>query len=270
MEEKKTKSKRSKVISFVALGIVVLAAIVVLINPFHRQQDQDFIALVENKAISASISFVEETKSSTGTSYSLRISGVVFKKEDGRYYALTALHGIPTITESGQSEYIVLRYDQLLFAQWVAENTMMSATDYYSRFPRAVMEYSDEKYDLAVISFASEDDFATLPIAPNPPERGTSVAAMGNPWVERNAITTGQVTRYRRVRFQDELSEIPYDLMIHSAEISSGSSGSALLNKDLEIVGINLGGGINIFRQFREGYAMPCNKILDFLADMTR
>ncbi len=56
-----------------------------------------------------------------------------------------------------------------------------------------------------------------------------------------------------------------YPIIKHTAMISAGSSGSALINEDLEIVGINLGGGENIFRRFINGMAMPSNRIHAFL-----
>jgi S1-C subfamily serine protease len=61
-----------------------------------------------------------------------------------------------------------------------------------------------------------------------------------------------------------------YNIIQHSAKSSIGFSGGALLNKDMEIVGISLGAGENIFHQFKVGKAMPCDKILDFLAAWNR
>lgn len=58
-----------------------------------------------------------------------------------------------------------------------------------------------------------------------------------------------------------------YPIIEHTSVLSEGSSGSALLNENLEIVGINLGGSENIFRQYISGMAMPSNLILDFLEE---
>lgn len=43
--------------------------------------------------------------------------------------------------------------------------------------------------------------------------------------------------------FGDEAGKKQHAVIRHTCVLSEGSSGSALLNEDLEIVGINLGGG---------------------------
>ncbi len=43
--------------------------------------------------------------------------------------------------------------------------------------------------------------------------------------------------------------------------------GSALLNQNLEIVGIELEGKANIFRKFISGMMMPSDRILEFLRE---
>ncbi|MDR0293162.1 MAG: serine protease [Oscillospiraceae bacterium] len=94
------------------------------------------------------------------------------------------------------------------------------------------------------------------------------MAAIGNPHENtRNAITTGRITSRGPVPFGDEMGKTQHHVITHSAKISAGSSGGALLNKDLKIVGIHLGGSRNVFR-FIEGKAMPCDKVLEFLSDM--
>jgi hypothetical protein len=117
----------------------------------------------------------------------------------------------------------------------------------------------------SVVSFVSECEFTVLPIAPEPPEYNEPVVAIGNPHENtRNVITTGRITSRNPVPFGDEAGKNQHNVITHSARISVGSSGGALLNKNMEIIGINLGGSENMFR-FIEGKAMPCDKILEFL-----
>ncbi|MDZ7834450.1 MAG: serine protease [Alkalibacterium sp.] len=66
-----------------------------------------------------------------------------------------------------------------------------------------------------------------------------TVAVISNPYEERNSITAGKVISRKTKPFNDEDGEMQHPVIKHTALISEGSSGSALLNKDLEIVGIN-------------------------------
>jgi S1-C subfamily serine protease len=135
---------------------------------------------------------------------------------------------------------------------------------FYSQFPEAVLEYYDLDYDLAVISFYSENEHTVLSIASNPPEHNTPVAAMGNPHDYRNAVTAGQITSKVPVPFEAPVRTL-HNVVEHTAKVQDGSSGGALLNKNLEIVGINIGGAITDCSEFVWGLAMPSDKVLEFL-----
>jgi S1-C subfamily serine protease len=231
---------------------------------FSNGEDLDFIETVNSRAVSANILLINVTEESNAVSYSAGQSGVIFKRENGKYYVLTALHGIPIDNESSDTRFLVLGYDQPAYG--VADVTV-GIVQYYSQFPEASLEYYDAAYDLAVISFHTENNYTVLPIASEPPKYNMPVAAIGNPHSgNRNTVTTGRVTSRNPVPFGDGAGENQHNIIQHSSKMSVGFSGGALLNKNLEIVGINLGAGENVFRQFRIGKAMPCDKILDFLA----
>ncbi|MCL2633923.1 MAG: serine protease [Oscillospiraceae bacterium] len=267
---------RKKKISLIVIGVVAVTVVgyaAVLFADIYSV-DSEFIEAVNNQAISASVLLVVETEEVhneevTSISYSTGFSGVIFKKEENRYYVLTALHAI----EYDNPKILVLRYDQPIWNVYVQGNDFIGSSSYYAQFPEAVIEYYDGAYDLAVLSFVSEFDFTVLSIASEPPEYNDSVAALGNPWENYNnsvAVTTGRVTSRSPVEFGDKAGKNQYNVIRHSARTSSGSSGGALLNRDMEIVGINLGGGENIFGWFIFSMAMPSDRILEFLneADM--
>ena len=264
--------KRTLIIGFSIICSVfaVLSVIYAVFGfDFLKSEDLDFIDKVSNEAISANILLIratDETASEgmTSTSYSVGHSGVVFKREDNKYYVLTALHAI----ELDNPKMFVLRYNQPTYNEYVKNNNYTSISAYYSQFPETVIEYYDKTYDLAVISFVSELEFTVLSIAPEPPKYNEPVAAIGSPHEnERNAITTGNITSRNPVPFGDEAGRSQHNVITHSAKISDGSSGGALLNENLKIVGINLGGSHNFFR-FIEGKAMPSDRILEFLSVM--
>ena len=54
-------------------------------------------------------------------------------------------------------------------------------------------------------------------------------------------------------------SNVKFDVIEHSAFINRGSSGSALINPNGEVVGVNYAGGE------REFYAVPASRVIEFL-----
>ena len=256
------KNRKHKYIALVLCAAVIIAGFCAVF--FSGGEDLEFIEAVNRKAVSANILLINATEESASISYSAGQSGVIFKRENDQYYALTALHGIPIKSDSTDTKLIVLGYDQ---PEYQEAGVHVGLKAYYSQFPEAVLEYYDEAYDLAVISFQSEYDYSVLAIAPEPPKNGEPVAVIGNPHVgKRNSVTTGKITSKTPVPFGDEAGKNQHNIIQHSAKSSMGYSGGALLNKDMEIAGINLGAGENIFHQFKVGKAMPCDKILEFLA----
>lgn len=263
-------NNKTKVLYIIPLLLIVGIVIFFLLNPFYTNEDSDFIEMVNNKAISANILIINATEDSGSVTYSTGQSGVIYKQENGKYYALTALHGMPSEDEKSTTKLIVLGYTQPTYADYLeAGGHYEGLSTYYTQFPEAVIEYYDEAYDLAVISFQSENEYAVLSISSKPPIYKEPVVAMGNPHNgNRNTITTGRITSKKPVPFGDEAGENQHYIIRHSAKSSIGFSGGALINKDMDIVGIHLGGGENLFGMFVNGNAMPCDKILDFLREM--
>lgn len=247
---------------------------------FNQELNKDLIQKIENELISANIEIVQlkyrngENHSSylassgASTSVSAGGSGVVIAKEGNRYFALTANHVILEEDDVDETQIIAMGYDDLYFANYISEvGYCMGISDYYHEFPNITVEYANDKYDLALISFVTEEEYSVLPISDKLPKYGDVVVAMSNPWGERNLVSAGKISSRRLVTFNDEAGKNQYPMIQHTAEISLGSSGSALINQDLEVVGINLGGNENIFRQYISGMAMGSDRILDFLEE---
>ena len=258
------KTKKRQLTKCIILLLCAAIAITVVFSVFlSGSEDFEFIEAVNNKAISANILLINATEESASISYSAGQSGVIFKRENEKYYVLTALHGIPIEPESNNVKFLVLGYDQ---PEYKEAGLHIGLKAYYSQFPEAVLEYYDEAYDLAIISFLSEKEYTVLSIALEQPKHGEPVAAIGNPHTgNRNTVTTGKITSKKPVPFGDEAGKNQHSIIQHSAKSYIGFSGGALLNRNMEIVGINLGAGENIFHQFKAGKSMPCDKILDFL-----
>lgn len=178
-----------------------------------------------------------------------------------KYLILTSYH---TVESFEGNLYVLLwnvpRYNDL-------ENKDKKGIElYYESKPKTTIEYTNIKYDLAILSFSYDDELPILEIEDSNPEYGSEIAVISNPENrERNNLSFGKVTSKKPVPFGDEKDKEQVNVIEHNAYIGPGSSGSVLLNKDLKIVGINLGGSTNIFGSFKKGKAMPTNRIKEFI-----
>lgn len=220
---------------------------------------------ISEEILSANLKIIQQTYKEESIGYSTVFGGVIFKRTGNKYYAITAYHAVDSLNNS---KLIVLAYDQPAHSEYIATNTKyIGLSEYYKQFPFANVEYYDEKYDLAILSFESDYNFNTLDISSVPPKYGDKVVVISSPYREEsNLITYGKIASRSPVKSNDETWEVQHKIVKHSAYINKGSSGSVVMNKDLEVVGINLGGGTNIFGNFGYGMAMPSDEINDFVA----
>jgi S1-C subfamily serine protease len=220
---------------------------------------------ISDEILSANIKLIQQTHKGDITGYSTGFCGVIFKRTGNKYYAITAYHALDL---SSNSRLITLAYNEPTHIEYISMNSKyVGLSEYYEQFPVANIEYFDERYDLAILSFESDANFNTLEISDATPQYGDKVVVISSPFrEERNMITYGKITSRSPVNFDDEAGKKQHKIVKHSAYINKGSSGSVVMNKDLEIVGINLGGGTNIFGYFGYGMAMPSDKINDFVA----
>lgn len=227
---------------------------------------------VNESTLSANVKIVqikhETGYNSESTSVSIGSSGVIFMNESDRYFILTALHAIEDVDSSSENEWVIMGYDDPDYNMEKAiGNRTLGVSDYYRQFPEATIEYVDEKYDLAILSFSSDKAYKVLSISERTPAFGEKILTMSNPHKKRNVVSAGNVISFFPKPFGDKAGALQHPVIKHTASISMGSSGSALLNTEMEIVGINLGGTENLFRKFVYGMAMPAEWILNFITD---
>jgi len=263
------KIKVNKVPLAILMFILFITIIVPFIKPIVNQSmNRSFIEKARNEALSANIKIIQLTYdtgyNSISTSVSAGASGVIFRKEGNTYFALTALHVITENKDVDKTQIVVMGYDD---PDRTKENMGDGVANYYMQFPEVKVEYISDQYDLAVISFTSDKGYTALKLAEDRPKFGDKIVAMSNPFGKRNVITAGRVGWKKTWQYEDETGKYDYEIITHSAVTSQGSSGSALLNEDLEIVGINLGGNENFFRQFISGMAIPNDQIKAFLKE---
>ena len=102
-------------------------------------------------------------------------------------------------------------------------------------------------------------------IGDNSSEVRESVKSMGNPNSIKNVITNGMINCYSYISLNNNKSKVDFEVIVHSANINSGSSGGALLNEYNEIVGITFAGVFDNKGNFITGYAIPLEKIVEFI-----
>ena len=182
-------------------------------------------------------------------------SGVIYaQNESGEYFALTNNH-------------VVQAPDGM-------RKTYFSVIDCYgNRHEGDRVNYSAED-DLAVVKFSvnsalyGEPDLEILPLAEENAPVNETVVSVGAPDGQFNAVTIGRILRYESVALTEEesSSHVSYPVICHTAVIHSGSSGGMLIDRNLQIVGINYAGASNEETgEFYEGYAVPAENVRAFL-----
>ena len=128
------------------------------------------------------------------------------------------------------------------------------------------VEASDASYDLAILAVSGMHESVTsITMATENPDVGERVFSIGSPAGQKNAITVGEITDFCNVKLDAEtyLTNVEFGVFAHNAEVRRGSSGGALINSDLELVGINFAGKGG--DDFSLGYAIPIEKVHEFI-----
>lgn len=120
---------------------------------------------ITNNIMSSNIVIVEheekkESENVIHSTYSVGASGVVFKQDKDTYYALTAYH---VVKDYLNAEYFIIPYGAPTYSEYRNQSEVhVPNEEYYGQFEKATVVFADEKYDLAVISFKSEEPLNTL------------------------------------------------------------------------------------------------------------
>ncbi|MBQ7760512.1 MAG: trypsin-like peptidase domain-containing protein [Clostridia bacterium] len=178
-------------------------------------------------------------------------SGVIVKIEDGKAYALTNAH---VVHSAGMSLLDV------------------EITDCFNRIYKAKMSSLDgtvalrTDYDLALLEFDIIDDkLCAVKMADSNPSLNACVVAVGTPEGMRNSVTYGECVTYQKATGEVNLG---FDVLWHNADITHGSSGGALFNSSVELVGINYAGTDDKEQSY--GIAIPITKVKEFISSYTK
>ena len=170
------------------------------------------------------------------------------------------------IKKSGNTCY-ALTNNHVVEAEGGALSTTVIAADVYGNEVLAEVLYKSAEYDLAIIRFEAKASLTALSIKAAAPEKNAPIITLGNPNGLINAVTYGNIVDYEAVSedSQTTTSKVSFPVLWHTADMDHGSSGGALLDLDFNIIGINYAVSFDSEENFAYGFAVPAEKILEFL-----
>ena len=178
-------------------------------------------------------------------------SGVIFYESNGYYYALTNNHVVYTTT---------------------TYQTLTLEDAYETKYEFDILA-KDAKYDLAIIRFKKGEELEVASIANYTVPKNEVIFAMGEPNGLSNTVSMGYILG-NKVFTPDsatlEMSNVTFSVYINSAPIDSGSSGGALIDSNLRLVGINFASAVDQSTgDFKYTYTIPIERVREFITSYT-
>ncbi len=220
---------------------------------------EDMQAAFERSGLrSSNIGIFSKTEQDGSVSYGECGSGVIFKREGGVYYALTAAHVVSV--ENAQLLVFTTNTD-------MKTETVLPGTDYsvlagevYDAMYPAEAEYVSARDDLAVIRFSADENLSMITLAESDPIQGDRILCVGNPQSKWFRVSYGKVTS--GIEKFGETHGFPSNAMKHTAYMQTGSSGGAAINEQMRLAGITPGGYYSADgATFRSGVLIPASEI---------
>lgn len=182
-------------------------------------------------------------------------SGVVLNIADSYVYVLTNCH----------VAYFKDGYDSMDL--WIEDHKGNRYEAHLYTNKNKAGDAISAEYDLAFLyaKISGDHNFKELPLADCDAIEGESVISVGTPDGQKNAIGFGEVMQYRTISLDNtptNASNVTFPVINHNAYTMPGSSGGALLNARLELVGIHYAAQKD---NAHMGYAIPLSKIREFL-----
>ncbi|MCM1054847.1 MAG: serine protease [Bacteroides sp.] len=252
---------------FIAAVLIVAAAALFVFpaayeNECKTRVNSELESKLTGETLNANICVIQNKSRIEGNvehlTYSAGASGVIFDKQAGKYYALTAYHVVSEADEN--TKLLIQPYTALPYSRYDGQGI----AEYYGKFPSARVEYFDESCDLAIISFYSSEELGVVTVAEENAEKDAEIAVISNPEGERFTHTFGSIISNDSVNFLADDGRTGNYIIRHNAYIAPGSSGSAVLSFEsgkAEIVGINIGGATNFMGKFSYGAMIPCQQV---------
>lgn len=173
-------------------------------------------------------------------------SGVVYEINEQETFIITNSH----VVAPGKYDYIILK-----------------VFDYLETEYDATLIKNDVKNDLAIIKIEnSQNELIPVTMSDKEAELLDKVICLTAPHGQRNAITFGYIKGIELVNVTSKDEQADYKSIIHNAFIANGSSGGALYNYELELIGLNYAGSESDEGKFIQGCAIPIGIIIEFIS----
>lgn len=189
-------------------------------------------------------------------SYSTSLgSGIIFAENYYYYYCLTNNHVVYGGNSYRYSEYTV--------------------EDCYENEYKGTLIARDPNYDLAILSFSKADEelgIIDLYEDESYLEPNEYVIALGEPLGQSNTIRYGKIVSTSEEFVPDpetiEESNVTFNVISHTTFIDNGSSGGALIDTNLNLIGINFAALTDgKTDEFKRSLAIPISKVKEFIAN---
>lgn len=215
----------------------------------------DLINIISTQTIKANVTVRAEYSNKSFGSLAQVVgimngSGAIIKKSATSYYVITNNHVVYNADLEPRTQY-----------------TNFYVIDYLGNEYRADCVANMAEYDLAIVKFTSVEQYTILSLEAGNSVEGDFVVSLGQPEGQSNTITLGNVVDYCKITLKDTdptESDVTFDVLSHDAYINSGSSGGALLDSHLNIIGINYAGTIDQQGNNLASYAIPVEKVYEF------
>ena len=212
--------------------------------------------------------FVETTQSSTVmincTFYNATFFGEIVNSK--------TVSGSGVIIFEDEASYYILTNNHVVNNTSGLHNAAYEVVDAYARVHNATLLYRDAAYDLALLSIAKgKKELSVAPLADAVAPVATPVIAVGAPNGQINTVSIGSIVDFDKAEIDNADAEdnaICFCVLFHDAPIGGGSSGGALFDERLNLIGINFA-ATEQDEAFKLGLAVSADKIRDFLQATT-
>lgn len=257
-------SKRRKIIIFLICIFILVAIWVIVVYPsiyedYCKNKTDDEMTSKLQTVCDANIGIIECNDEDGIKGYGTGACGVIFLREDNKYYALTAYHVIKE-----NVEYLIQTTNSGTLSEYARAHQIpltSAITDYYNAKPKATVEYIDEESDLAIISFTCDEDLSVIPISSEFPSKNDKVMVVGNLDGVFFHTTYGKILSDKTIVFATDDGQSDNVVLQHTAYVTHGSSGGAVINDETTLIGINIGGTTDALGRFKYGVMIPCDQI---------
>lgn len=214
-------------------------------------------AFEEAGLISANVGIVSKVETEDSVSYGEFGSGAIFDKDEGYYYVLTAAH----VVSVENAKLLVFTVNTEMKSETLpgTDITVLNDEVYELMYPAEVL-YVSHRDDLAVIRFHTDEDLSVMKIADSDPEIGDRIMCIGNPRQDWFALSYGKIIS--GIEKFGETQGFPSNIMKHDAYIQVGSSGGAVIDEEMKLIGITTGASLSPDgTKFYFGATIPVSEI---------